>query len=1079
MSQKENKKKHDPKEDNTFDESFRDTQSNIKNLLDTLATSSSRDELYTHLQEMEENTTNILSNFQSNLNDMQHEFSGVLESFNSGSMTSGHLESFLQSEHKKGVFSLQLAEDLSIFIDKIFYRLNDVVSIKGNDESAGGLSIEDFKQITRMLDSSLLNLESMSRVSTSCPSDVARAIHTSDMKRLQLLQDTDGGHYTHKFDQKVGTNIPPSIQEDEEYEETSKDLTKRAAAIQKKEQSLRLREAIIARREQDFEKEIEERIEEALEDERRRMTAMSTSTDEQSNKSMVVDIEVQTDMSYDDLMKRELMDALEKNRNKKSLQSKQHAVGLDFLSLQKITATIASYLPMTTSPSPASSTSNTRPSASSSATNTQTKRGSNVSRRTSHDSNDGGSSVGSTSSSPHKRGMSTKLTLAQLHTHNESNGHHYGGDAASVGTGVTVLASARSVRTEIPEDTKNRRAKYGTKPSSDMIMISAINTMTRSTSTSDLAQHSEAPVVPTAVITDDNHGLDPTFKQSLSSAENPLLFLYESYKEDMCECSRSHLLQAATKDICQNSSSLLSKLFQPVSNELQTLKGSVAEAEMLLKSCSDQLGSDVLMSATLDDETKQVAQNMRIKTYKDIGALTTCSAKLHLELSVYRSMFETVNASDLARQPKLLKSSVEYQKSYKTFLDCQGKLHTLQSMVTELRAKSKPMTMADGKHTESRQSDTRHSGVDMHGHSHSGNTSGSSSYMQQGSMMEIEINENLNRNGSASGKYNSNNIAVMSSPEERKANYRNKTASSSHSRSNDTSNLPPTGDNSVVSHTEYMVLYEKVNSTQKTYEDMREQLIKAIEENTLLKQRLFESEKKTDHTPSALLFFATLQDDGTIPNMQQLVLQLTNIKTFVEGDEHMDFPTLRKRLQVCVDCMPTVHNLLTRFMTLHSKWSQDRAKMFTERNYLGGDADQAMICPLCNTDSRIAPGGSFNASDNFSVAGEAPKPRSMVMESPSAVREKSVKMARAAQREGSVRGAVLAPINRNQSFHATGHLLHGSVATSHILHPISHSPTQSVSSSMQSIHSSASNLQISHVEHESPLPKLKGVRENR
>eukprot|EP00607_Mallomonas_marina_P006053 CAMPEP_0182430678 /NCGR_PEP_ID=MMETSP1167-20130531/42502_1 /TAXON_ID=2988 /ORGANISM="Mallomonas Sp, Strain CCMP3275" /LENGTH=184 /DNA_ID=CAMNT_0024616053 /DNA_START=164 /DNA_END=718 /DNA_ORIENTATION=+ len=37
---------------------------------------------------------------------------------------------------------------------------------------------------------------------------------------------------------------------------------------------------------------------------------------------------------------------------------------------------------------------------------------------------------------------------------------------------------------------------------------------------------------------------------------------------------------------------------------------------------------------------------------------------------------------------------------------------------------------------------------------------------------------------------------------------------------------------------------------------------------------------------------------------------------------------------------------------MYQRWLQNRMRMFTERKQLGGNADEAMVCPLCNTDSR-------------------------------------------------------------------------------------------------------------------------------
>jgi hypothetical protein len=47
-----------------------------------------------------------------------------------------------------------------------------------------------------------------------------------------------------------------------------------------------------------------------------------------------------------------------------------------------------------------------------------------------------------------------------------------------------------------------------------------------------------------------------------------------------------------------------------------------------------------------------------------------------------------------------------------------------------------------------------------------------------------------------------------------------------------------------------------------------------------------------------------MHDTAYLTNLQQLVLQMRHLKGFSEGTSHMDFVTLRKRVQVRVVPMP-------------------------------------------------------------------------------------------------------------------------------------------------------------------------------
>ena len=136
-----------------------------------------------------------------------------------------------------------------------------------------------------------------------------------------------------------------------------------------------------------------------------------------------------------------------------------------------------------------------------------------------------------------------------------------------------------------------------------------------------------------------------------------------------------------------------------------------------------------------------------------------------------------------------------------------------------------------------------------------------------------------------------------------------------------------------------------------------------------LEMELFEAQQTTDKTPGALLFFAVLLTEGAVPNLQQLLLQLTHIKPVTDGSEHMDFPTLRRRLLVCVECLPNLSRLISKYIQLYNKWTADRLKLFTRRHLSGGNADDALICPLCNSDARDSEVERAKAKNSESMIG--------------------------------------------------------------------------------------------------------------
>ena len=126
-------------------------------------------------------------------------------------------------------------------------------------------------------------------------------------------------------------------------------------------------------------------------------------------------------------------------------------------------------------------------------------------------------------------------------------------------------------------------------------------------------------------------------------------------------------------------------------------------------------------------------------------------------------------------------------------------------------------------------------------------------------------------------------------------------------------------------------------------------LLQEIED---LKLDLFETEQQKDRTPGALIFFSIMYDPGAVSAMQTMLFELRQLRGVAECKEHLEFSVLRRKILVCLANTPAVERLLGKFSKLHSSWTQSRAKMFSVRNQVGGDADSSYACPLCDHDSR-------------------------------------------------------------------------------------------------------------------------------
>lgn len=147
---------------------------------------------------------------------------------------------------------------------------------------------------------------------------------------------------------------------------------------------------------------------------------------------------------------------------------------------------------------------------------------------------------------------------------------------------------------------------------------------------------------------------------------------------------------------------------------------------------------------------------------------------------------------------------------------------------------------------------------------------------------------------------------------------------------------------------------------------LQERLLTAMEEMEDQEVEMVELMREKDRAPDALVFFATMHDPAYAQNLNQLVLQLKQLKPFVEGSGHVDFITLRKRMQVCIALTPSIERLCDRYAHMYKKWSNYRLNWFADRRMTGGTADSFNSCPLCFQSIGAAGAAAAAAGQNAS-----------------------------------------------------------------------------------------------------------------
>jgi hypothetical protein len=130
-------------------------------------------------------------------------------------------------------------------------------------------------------------------------------------------------------------------------------------------------------------------------------------------------------------------------------------------------------------------------------------------------------------------------------------------------------------------------------------------------------------------------------------------------------------------------------------------------------------------------------------------------------------------------------------------------------------------------------------------------------------------------------------------------------------------------------------------------DDLQEDVQILEEEKEDLELEMLEVVKAKDRTPDAILFFSLMHDPSFVPNLQQLCLQMKQIRGFLDYSVHMDYVMLRKRLQVCMVLTPNIDKLVEKYGLMYKQWSHFRRNWFAERNLRGGSAESFTTCPLC------------------------------------------------------------------------------------------------------------------------------------
>ncbi len=377
----------------------------------------------------------------------------------------------------------------------------------------------------------------------------------------------------------------------------------------------------------------------------------------------------------------------------------------------------------------------------------------------------------------------------------------------------------------------------------------------------------------------------------LANSKTPFILLYNEYVDVLDEYHRAKLLNFMVDQGTLESKKSVHKVFNlmyPVVEKIDTT---------ITKGLKDMDGCEKMTMAliSLANDGSKVPSTVYRKSleqlYRKVGEIESMKLWVEIQLIEFRAIFTRINAPSITALPELLMDNKALNNSYQLILSIQGKMVELGKRLEELRKYCQKYQLA-----------------------------GSASWPPY--VAAVALGENTSK----LRPITANNSMLNPNP---------KTGASSTGVFNDDSEI-----------TAKIIQYET------TIENLQEELQLVNEEKEELNLEVFRVMQEGDRTPGALLFFATLHDPVTISVIQQLSLQLTQLKGFADCSTHVDYATLRKRLNVCINALPTLDRFINKFVTLHKKWSQRRLGIFMEKGLVGNAADNAHVCPMCDCDAR-------------------------------------------------------------------------------------------------------------------------------
>jgi hypothetical protein len=370
--------------------------------------------------------------------------------------------------------------------------------------------------------------------------------------------------------------------------------------------------------------------------------------------------------------------------------------------------------------------------------------------------------------------------------------------------------------------------------------------------------------------------------------------------------------------------------------------------------------------------------------YRKLGALEALKVFVEVQLGEYRAIFEGIGILSANTFPALMESCSEFKECYKLFLSCQGTIVEVSGRIASVKDRCSAANLPARRPAHNLSHLVNSNGI-VASDSLSASDDVSVLTTTTASVAGLEPIRQQRLTGEAhavasSATQKGTGISSTSAdpPQSQSMSIVNElkpvisVSVSTDEHDTNTASLADTGSNNgAVSNRKKSMLSTKsaavpfaqeLQNKLAVIDTLQQQLKQFQTEADQSKLRIEDLEleviaahEENDRTPGALIFYATLSDPFAISSFKALYEVLATLKGFVNCAEHVDFPTVRKRLKQCLSYIPVVERFVSRYDMLHKRWTSKRMGTYLDRGLGGSAADSSFICPICDCDRRLDP----------------------------------------------------------------------------------------------------------------------------